>query len=293
MFALKRTSQPHLHQIEPTNACPYSCVMCPRASKMTRPVGYMSMNLFCKVIDEVKTYAKKILAKEVELFHFGESLLHPEIVEMTTYAANAGLNTVLSVNAPEFTIDKAAALFKAGADKIIISLDGYDHDSYKRFRGSHADYEKAVKNISEVALMHVRDKHATKLVVRMIVINENIDRAVEFKKKWQGHGLEVDLREFFPWGEKEMVDLGNFEKYPAFMPCPFPWQYLVVQWNGDVVACCRDYNGKNVMGNVADSSLQDIWNGPAYDHFRKCMADASYADSICQHCMEIYYTEGK
>lgn len=28
----KRTRQPHLHQIEPTNACPYSCIICPRGN---------------------------------------------------------------------------------------------------------------------------------------------------------------------------------------------------------------------------------------------------------------------
>lgn len=156
------------------------------------------------------------------------------------------------------------------------------------------DHSKITKEfISEIALMHDRDKPATRLVVRMIVVNENINHSIKFKEKWQNLGLEVDLREFFPWGEKEMVALGKFEKYPPFMPCPFPWQYLVVQWNGDVVVCCRDYNGKNVMGNVSDSSLQDIWNGPAYEHFRKCMTDGTYADPICQHCMEIYYTEEK
>ena len=36
LFEHSRTEEPHIHQIEPTNVCPYTCIMCPRHNNMTR-----------------------------------------------------------------------------------------------------------------------------------------------------------------------------------------------------------------------------------------------------------------
>ena len=88
-----------------------------------------------------------------------------------------------------------------------------------------------------------------------------------------------------------MAGLGGYEKYPPFMPCPFSWQYVVVQWNGDVVACCRDYNAENRMGNVKEASLEEIWNSRRYADFRESMAKGVYDNPICGPCMSLYYTE--
>jgi radical SAM protein with 4Fe4S-binding SPASM domain len=72
------------------------------------------------------------------------------------------------------------------------------------------------------------------------------------------------------------------------MPCPFPWQYLVVQWNGDVVPCCRDYDAVNRVGNARETTLKEIWNGPELREFRSAMAEARYGNELCAECMEIY-----
>ncbi len=289
-FEMKRSDEPHLHQIEPTNACPYECVMCPRSKRMDRQVGFMNLDLFKKIMDEIASYSQPNREKEIELFHFGESLLHRDIVEMTSYLASHGLNNVLSVNAPELTPALTEQLLSAGAGKIIISLDGYDEKSYRSIRGKHADYDMAVKNIDAAINLHSEMKSSTKLVVRMIKLHENAENAELFKTRWESTGIEVELRDFFPWGEKEMTELGTFDRYPPHMPCPFPWQYLVVQNNGDVVPCCRDYNGVNVMGNANTESLKEIWNGSRFTDFRNRMASGDYDNTLCGPCLAPYFT---
>lgn len=293
LFEMKRSAYPHLHQIEPTNACPYKCIMCPRSNEMKRPVGFMEMELFQKVMDEVATFPVEIKGKEIELFHFGESLLHPRIAEMNAYAASRGLNTLLSVNARELTGPLAEKLVRGGAGKIVVSLDGYDAESFMKIRGRRIDYDQAVENIVRVSEMIKALHSPVKLLVRMIAMNLNAHMTESFRSFWQEKGIEVEIRRFFPWGEKEMVELGEYDKYPPFMPCPFAWQYVVVQWNGDVVACCRDYNAENIMGNVQEASLVEIWNGEKYKAFREEMIRGEYRNTICQPCMDIYYTETK
>lgn len=291
LFELKRSPWPHLHQIEPTNACPYKCIMCPRGKAMNRKIGFMDKKIFRKVIDEVSEYPEPVKNKEIELFHFGESLLHPDIMWMSSYASSKGLNTVLSVNAPELTEILSEDLIKGGLRKLIVSLDGYDAESFYKIRGKRIDYQNAIDKIERASLLIKKFTSHTKLVVRMISLNLNAPKTDEFLSFWKEKNIEAEIRQFFPWGEKEMKDLGHYDKFPPFMPCPFAWQYVVVQWNGDVVACCRDYNAVNVMGNVNDSSLKEIWNGKNYTRFREDMISGEYRNSICPPCMDLYYSE--
>jgi radical SAM protein with 4Fe4S-binding SPASM domain len=291
LFAGEMPHEPHLHQIEPTNHCPYTCVMCPRSKKMSRELGFMEMDLYAKVIDEVAEFSQPVRSKEIELFHFGESLLHPRIVDMVGYAADRALSITLSVNAPQLAPDLAADLLRHGAHKIIISLDGTDTESYRRIRGPAADFDTARSHIEALIAIKKKLKAETEIVVRMIHLKENRDQIRPFKWEWERRGIAVDIRTFFPWGEPDMTELGDYGTYPPGMPCPFPWQHLVVQWNGDVVPCCRDYNGDNRMGNAADESLVEIWHNELYRQLRAQLRTGQYGfNEVCRNCMRIYYT---
>ena len=43
--------------------------------------------------------------------------------------------------------------------------------------------------------------------------------------------------------------------------CPAPHDQFVVQWNGDVVSCCTDYEGLTKTANVFASSIEAVWRG--------------------------------
>jgi radical SAM protein with 4Fe4S-binding SPASM domain len=47
--------------------------------------------------------------------------------------------------------------------------------------------------------------------------------------------------------------------------CSVPWHSAGVLGNGDVVACCVP--GME-MGNLNNNSMEEIWNGPAYQQLR-------------------------
>ena len=285
---LQRSPEPHLHQIEPTNACPFSCVMCTRPTRMKRPIGYMDFNLFRKVLDEVATFPSLVREREIELFHFGESLLHPRLPEMVAYTTSLGLRAVLSVNPPRLDATLGEALLRARPHRIICSMDADDPASYRRMRGPAADFERALVNLE--ALLETRRKlgSSVPIVVRMIQTKENRGTEDGFATRWRSAGAEVELRPFFPWNDPALAGIGDWERLPEHMPCPFPWRYLVIQWNGDVVPCCRDCNGDIVLGNAAENSLREIWNNEAYRAFRDEMIRGTFSNPICGPCMDLY-----
>ena len=293
LLELRRPAEPHVHQIEPTNHCPYTCIMCPRSKRMTRQLGFMDQGLYRSIIDEIATFDASVRSKEIELFHFGESLLHPDIDEMVRYAAQKKLSAVLSVNAPELLPAVAERILASEPTRLIVSLDGYDAASYRQIRGAAADFSLALANLHHLALLLKRNPSGTEVCIRMIRMKINESQLERFRGEWEGSGISVEIRPFFPWTEKDLTDLGEVRKYPPYMPCPFPWQYLVVQWDGTVVPCCRDYNAINAVGNVREQTLREIWNGERYAEFRHQHRTGCYGgNGFCRDCMEIFYNNG-
>lgn len=291
IFEHYRTSSPHIHQIEPTNHCPYSCLMCPRKRLMTRARGYMEMGTFIRIIDEITTFPQKIRDKEIELFHFGESLLHPRLPEMVAYMSERSLKATLSINPCELSHSLIDRLVNSKPFHLILSIDSMDQTLFRKLRGHRAHLATAVAH-TELLLKSFQAAGSQSIVtVRMIVMNENAHESEQFTNFWKSRGANVQLREFFPWNDKDIANLGTVQKYPPFMPCPFPWQYLVIQWNGDVVACCRDYNAQLVLGSIMESSLQEIWESEKAQHLRDSMASGAGIKDLCKECLQMYYTE--
>src|SRR5580692_7469018 len=49
-----RPSKPTVYQLETTNVCNMTCVMCPRTEKMQRKLGYMDVNTFRKIVEQLE-----------------------------------------------------------------------------------------------------------------------------------------------------------------------------------------------------------------------------------------------
>jgi len=115
--------------------------MCPNKDLDKKDKGYMTFELFRKIIDEAKEFIH-----EANLIHRGESLLHPEFFEMIRYAADAGIVTKLHTNGTLLDETKARALLGSGLDQLTFSFDGYDKATYESIR-INGRYEKTIGNI--------------------------------------------------------------------------------------------------------------------------------------------------
>ncbi len=63
-------------------------------------------------------------------------------------------------------------------------------------------------------------------------------------------------------------------------PCPIPWSGNIILGNGDVAACCVP---GLVMGNLGENTMEEIWNGPAYQNLRATVNSAN-PPIPCQAC---------
>jgi MoaA/NifB/PqqE/SkfB family radical SAM enzyme len=65
--------------------------------------------------------------------------------------------------------------------------------------------------------------------------------------------------------------------------CPAPYDQFVVQWNGDVVSCCTDYEGLTKTANVFASSVEEVWRGETRRGRLRDMLEGRLLD-VCARC---------
>jgi len=66
--------------------------------------------------------------------------------------------------------------------------------------------------------------------------------------------------------------------------CPAPYDQFVIQWNGDVVSCCTDYEGLTKTANVFASSIEEVWKSETVRQRKQDMLEGRLLD-VCARCM--------
>lgn len=269
--------------IEPTSHCNLKCVMCPNKDLDRKDKGYMSLDLFRKIVDEAKHFIN-----EANLIHRGESLIHPDIFEMIRYASDAGIVTKLHTNATLLDEEKARGILDSGLHQLTFSFDGYDKETYESIRVNGC-FEKTVANI--LGFLRLKEKlGATKPVTILELIDfpdmtKNVGRKDRdaFLDKFRGRALDhIRVKEIHNWAGE--IQAGS-KKGKSYAPCTFLWASLIIFWDGAVLPCTQDFFGDLAVGNVRDLSLAEIWNNPRMVEMRKKAVTKDIADiKTCSAC---------
>jgi GTP 3',8-cyclase len=74
-------------------------------------------------------------------------------------------------------------------------------------------------------------------------------------------------------------------------PCYAPTDTLTITVDGDVLLCCNDAEGSQVMGNVAREGIDDIWLSPQFTRIRRLLQKGNRQDAadICRKCDDLEY----
>ncbi|MFH1563432.1 MAG: radical SAM protein [Nitrospirota bacterium] len=270
--------------IEVTNRCNLHCRMCPQHSKETgvgihRKEGLMEMNLYKRIIDEVKEYGEVMVSP----IGAGEPLIHPEIIEMVHYAKEAGCKTHIITNGTLLTPKISERLINAGLDIIAISIDGIRKQTHEGIRlGSN--FERVVSNIE--ALLRLKKDSQANIKVRIMTVEleENKGEISDIIDKW------------FPLVDEVLISAHRVESgrhllhekiYPLVqrVPCNRLWQMMVISWNGLVALCCDDWAEEVILGDVHNTSLRKIWFSKEFQKIRQYHLKGEYDKvSICNNC---------
>jgi radical SAM protein with 4Fe4S-binding SPASM domain len=272
------TGKPAHLKIELTNYCNLACPMCPH-QQMTREVGYMRPELFRRIIDQA--------VPELEfayLHHLGESLFHGKIGEFIRYGRERGVAMGLSTNATYLDQRKARSLLDSGLDFLVISMDAASPDTYDRIRVG-GDFATTVGNVRDFFALKRALKSHTTVVVQMIVTAANQHEIGAFAELWRSDGAQVMIKEARDWaGQVKLLPLGR-APLAANSPCKMLWTELTVLWDGAVVPCVNVYERENLLGDLSQQTLAEVWNGAPLRRYRAAhLADAVADIKVCNSC---------
>jgi radical SAM protein with 4Fe4S-binding SPASM domain len=288
-FLRELEARQHLHDfppqviIETTAACNLTCAHCSHDA-MTRPVGHMSMVLYRKIVDEI---AERAPHTEVWPTFYGEAfLLGYRLFYMLQYAKRRGLtNLVLNTNGTRFTEEVAEWVIESGLDLVMFSLDGFSAEVFERIRvGAHRD--EVFANVERLLAIKARRGAKTPRVeVQFSMMDQNEHEVDRFREYWLARGADVKVREKLSWGGAVAAD--NLDPQLHRIACPWALRTGAIHWNGDVVACAVDYEGRFVAGNLTETSIHELWTGPhrrlEEQHLRHEFADLP---APCHDCLD-------
>lgn len=250
------TSFPLHVDIETASTCNMNCPMCYR--RMLKDTGQMDPALFRRIVDECA--AEKVFS--VRLSWRGEALTHPRIKELIAYACERIPNVSFLTNA--FYIDEAMArcFVECGVSYVAVSFDGIGA-TYEKVRAPASFAENRARLRQ---LRHLREKAgANRPQVRLCTIWPAIkDDPQAYYEAMQPVSDFIVYNPYINFA-------GPMTVKPEFI-CQYPWERLVVAFNGDT-QCCTGWNAQDiVLGNATDQSLKSMWQGPAMDRLREIHA---------------------
>lgn len=284
---------PMLHNIELTNACPMHCIACPRPTAMTRSVGFMEIDFFKKIIDELlAAWSPATPPKDyrIAMFDWGESLLHPKFDEAMRYIRENGLSCYISCNPLLLTEERAQRLFAAEPAEVWMMMDGIDDESFFRTRGVKNAYADSLKNAIRAFEIKNAVSPRTDLQIIAIEFPAFTDITDRIEKYWrEEHGIHIVRRLYAPYGDLNdgLPDKPKDDVYFCRI-CRYPWRDLAVLWDGTVTPCCIDYDSLYPLGNLKEKSLIEIWNGESMRALRAELRSGNVTNPLCRRCQSTY-----
>ncbi|MBX3414753.1 MAG: radical SAM protein [Pirellulales bacterium] len=272
-------SFPATVRIETTSRCNAACTFCPRDT-MNRPKETMDDELFEKIVRECAAAKCKLL----HLHNFGEPLLDKALPDRIALAKKLGIRRVkLFSNGSLLKDETARRLLHSGLDEIKISIDGASATEFNELRIG-LSHEKVIENVRRFKAM--RDAADLQGSLRIIATCTQTSNREETDQLLSNMVDRIDYTRLHNWAGA----LGSLVNRRIRKPCDRLWRTFTVLANGNVSICCRDYAGRELVGNVRQQTIREIWRNHRYYDLRRLHAQSKQRDiDVCSDCSSSFW----
>ncbi len=291
--------KPYSISIEPTTICNLHCPECPTGMQtLKRKSGNMDLQTYIRIIDELRRHLLF-----VNLYFQGEPFLNPLFFDFVNYAYQNKIYSGTSTNGHFLNKESSEKIIKSGLNRIIISMDGTNQESYSSYRkgGKLNLVIEGIKNLVE-AKKTMKSLNPY-IIIQFLVLKTNehqIPEIIKLTKEIGVDELQLKSAQFYDYSEGNclMPDNTKYLRYKKLNNgkwvikkslvnnCFKMWHSCVVTWNGDVVPCCFDKDADFKFGNFKETSFIKIWNNNKYKEFRNTIFKNRKSVNICRNCSE-------
>jgi len=284
--------------IEPTTTCNLKCIECPSGQNiLNRKTGSMEYVVFKNIIEQIKKYAFFIT-----LYFQGEPYLNKNFLKMVNYARKNKLYVSTSTNGHFLTKEIAEETVMSDLNRIIISLDGINQQTYELYRKG-GNFDKVIEGIKNLvnAKKELR-KNNPFIILQFIVFSTNEDQIEAIKEIGKDLGVnQIQIKTAQINDKNNNSLLPSNKRYSRYKKnnenkltlkkklsnkCYKIWHSLVITWDGKIVPCCYDKHADFLMGNINSENITDVWKSNKFADFKNQILKNRKIIPICNNCSE-------
>jgi radical SAM protein with 4Fe4S-binding SPASM domain len=285
---------PAFVSIEPTNLCNLRCPECPTGNKQsTVAKGAISLNTIETVLPQIAPYTWF-----VNLYFQGEPFLNQNLTEICARVSQHNMMSAISTNAHYITPEIAHKLVQAQVTKLIVSLDGYNQQTYEQYRrgGNFNTVLTALDYIFEAKQQ--QESHFPIVEVQCLLFKhtQNYKQQIhEIGKQHHADSVVFKTAQFYSSENMHLLPDEEFSRYTKQHEtlvrkkslrnrCWKMWSSCVISWQGNVLPCCFDKNHEFSYGNITKTPLHKILQQPNTFRFKKTVHNNRKSIEMCRNC---------
>ena len=266
--------------IETVLGCNARCIMC-SVGTWERKHGMMDPEIFTTIVDQMADFKDHL--KSVALFLDGEPLIDKFLEDRIGECRSKDIPQVgFTTNGSLFNPNRIKSILDAEPDWIVFSIDSLDKETYERIR-VRLKFERVQENVHEMIRLRNKLGKRTRIIARLIEQDYNRGQFPEFQKYFSklldNTKDEIHCHGIHNWGMGAGVrDFGTTK-------CGHIDTKFVIYRDGTVPLCCIDFNGGNVMGNVMNNHILEIFNNHIFSRVRDIHnAGQRNTMKVCETC---------
>lgn len=263
--------QPYVLLLDPSSICNLRCKWCPSGyekliSETGRSQQVMGIELFGKIVNQAAEFGKPF--RVLRMYKEGEPLVNPMFADMVKLAKKSGCFKRIDTTTNGLLLNKELnrKIIQAGIDQINISVNGVSEEQIYKHTGRHVNFDDYVNNIKDlcdnkgnctVYIKSIKDVLSVQEQERFFAIfGEMADRVFLERLSPAWPAFDVSKSGY------NYEDVGNYEQpIEDRKVCPYLFYIMVVNADGTVSTCVGDWKHRQLVGDVKENSLKQIWQG--------------------------------
>ena len=262
--------------LEITNICNKSCSFCPRTKREKKR---MNMDDFAKITDRLCGVTDYLY------FHvMGEPLTHPLLPDFIKYATSLGFKCAITTNGSLIS-QRADELISSGIYKVNLSLHSFEDGSDEEHQKYISDLCDFADRASEAGILTVfRFWNKGKDDLHNDAATEIIKKHFGDDWKWSlrgariRHRLHIEFADRFTWPDMSAENGGKS------LFCYGLRDHFGVLVDGSVIPCCLDHEGDITLGNILETSIDEILNSLRAIKIVQGFDKRCAEEELCQKC---------
>lgn len=261
--------------LEISNICNLNCSFCPKTKRKNKK---MTIDEFKSILPKIRPYSDYLY------FHLmGEPLCHPNLKDFLDIAYEFNFKVIITTNGTLLKKVEDILLSSKALHKINISLHSFEANEFNLSFDEYLDncfkFGTKFNKIICYRLWNNGGKDE---------LNNNIINKMKlfFSNEWinEKKGIRIGNLKYLEYGDKFDWPDSLLAEGDKNVFCYALRDQIGILADGTVVPCCLDHDGELPLGNIHNSTLEEIINShkakAIYDGFSNKIAN----EALCRKC---------